>query len=170
MSWRGKVPVSDYFLSMSKGLMMSVPDHTSGNANQTNAALLFPVGPYLSAGFTKIHKTFFLVTPATKDLQHEATHISFETKLWISPQNCETQMMSTGISAKTSRDLCRNYVEADRKLRKENAGMSVFSMAVPKSQTLWIAVIWNMFIWWTVSLKRLLQLVHPLFSITKEGL
>lgn len=60
---------------------MSVPAHTSGNANQINAVFLFLVGPYLFLGFRKTQKTFFLVTPAIKNLQLK--HLTFfsDTKL-----------------------------------------------------------------------------------------
>ena len=94
---------------------MSVPAHVSGNANQINAVFLFPVSPYLSASFTKIHKIPFLVTPPIKNLQLEAPHTSPDG----APHKCESHVMPTRISANNNRDVCRNYVEAEKKLRKK---------------------------------------------------
>lgn len=94
---------------------MSVSAHVSGNANQINAAFLFPVGPYLSASFTKIHKTSFLAIPAIKNQQLEALHTFPDS----APHKRESRVMPTRSSANNNRDLCRNYIEAEKKLGKK---------------------------------------------------
>lgn len=93
--------------------MMCAPAHVAGTANQINAAFLFPVGPYISATFTKVHKTSFSVTPANKNPQLEAPHTFPDS----APCKQNSQVMPTRISANNNRDLCRNYAESKTKMR-----------------------------------------------------